>query len=102
MAAGTYAGYRELAAPGTFTFQDYGLAAPFTFDDPAFNRRSLRATTVLRWEPRPGTTLYAVWSRDQVDETDVRPFAFSRDAGRLVRAPAHDVVLMKFAWWIAR
>lgn len=102
LAAGVYTNYRELAAPGTFTFRDYGLDTPFTFDDPNFNRRSLRANTVVRWEPRPGTTLYGVWSREQVDDTDVRPFAFSRDAGRLAHAPGHDVFLVKFAWWMTR
>ena len=42
-----------------------GAAGPFSFDNPNFNLRSLRGTGVLRWEYRPGSTLYFVWTQER-------------------------------------
>src|SRR5205807_8626072 len=42
-----------------------GPAPGFTFANPDFNLRSLRGTGVLRWEYRPGSTLYFVWTQQR-------------------------------------
>jgi hypothetical protein len=39
-----------------------GPARPFSFANPDFNQLSLRGTAVFRWEYRPGSTIYLVWS----------------------------------------
>jgi hypothetical protein len=88
IAVGAYKGFKELARPGSFDFNRFGQgdssifyadvdelytvdpdgpgAAPvFTFGTPDFNYKSLRGTVVLRWEYRPGSTLYAVWTQNR-------------------------------------
>jgi hypothetical protein len=123
---GDYVDFKELGAPRTFDFLRYGIegrtldfdaadgsyrvdpdgslgaAAPFSFDDPDFSLRSLRLNAVFRWEIKPGSSFYAVWTRQQQDTSDPGRFAFSRDARRLWSAPGDDVFLVKIAYWIGR
>ncbi|HEU4641095.1 MAG TPA: DUF5916 domain-containing protein [Gemmatimonadaceae bacterium] len=70
------------------------------FGNPDFNFKQFRSTTVLRWEYRPGSTLFVVWSdgRSRFDPTG--DFALGDDAGRLFRAPATDVLLVKLNYWL--
>jgi hypothetical protein len=126
LAAGAYSHIKELARPRTFDFTEYGSgastltldraarlytadpdgsngpASAFTFDDPDFNLRSLRVNAIFRWEFKPGSALYAVWTRQQEDSDVPGPFALRRDARAMLAAPGDDVVLLKFAYWLGR
>ncbi|OFW29218.1 MAG: hypothetical protein A3G76_11375 [Acidobacteria bacterium RIFCSPLOWO2_12_FULL_65_11] len=125
LAVGRYSSFRELARPRTFDFRYYGSpgtllgydaasqtftadpddvgpAAPFTFRNPDFNFKSLRVNTVFRWELRPGSAFYAVWTRQQQDQAYPGDFTLGRDAGALFSAPGDDVFLVKIAYWIGR
>src|SRR5207253_10376518 len=53
--------------------------ANFTFGDPSFNFRSLRGNAVLRWEYRPGSTLFLVWQQQRSGSEPFGDFEFSRD-----------------------
>ena len=48
---------------GTYTVTDG--ADSFTFSDPNFNVLSFRSNLVLRWEWRPGSTLFLVWQQNK-------------------------------------
>ena len=39
--------------------------ASFTLIHPDFNARSFRSNVVVRWEWRPGSTLFVVWQQDR-------------------------------------
>lgn len=71
-----------------------------TFRDRDFNVRSLIANMVMRWEYRPGSTLFVVWQRRQEDEERIGGFNFSRDARALVGAPARNVFMIKASYWL--
>jgi uncharacterized protein DUF5916/cellulose/xylan binding protein with CBM9 domain len=82
---GEYGGFKELAARKTYAFTRYGRdngstidqsgseytvdpdgtgpAAPFTIENPDFRSRSFLVNGVLRWEYRPGSTIYLGWSQ---------------------------------------
>ena len=47
--------------------------------------RSLRGTGVLRWEYRPGSTLYFVWTQIREGFDQFGDFDFSRDRSALFR-----------------
>jgi hypothetical protein len=126
ISSGDYVDFKELAAPRTFDFVRYGsegrtldfdaaddsyrvdpdgplgAAAPFTFDNPDFGLRSLRVNAVFRWEMRPGSNFYMVWTRQQQDTSDLGRFAFARDTRRLWSAAGDDVFLVKIAVWVGR
>jgi len=81
---------------------DAGAAAPFTFDNPDFNFRSLRGTSVLRWEYRPGSTLYFVWTQQREGFDQFGDFNFSRDRSALFRDRPTNVFQVKATYWIGR
>jgi len=76
-----------------------GPAARFRFDEPDFNLRSLRGNLVFRWEYRPGSTLFFVWTQDRRDAEAVGDFRLGRDLDRLFEAPADNVFLVKATFW---
>jgi hypothetical protein len=66
---------------------------------PDFNVRSLRANTVLRWEFRPGSAFFFVWTQQRRDLDGTGSFDLTGDAGRVFSAPADDVLLVKMSYW---
>jgi len=80
-----------------------GPAGSFTIDNLDFNFRSLRGNAIVRWEYRPGSTLYLVWTRTANDHAPfVGDFDFPRDRSALVNARADNVFLVKASFWIGR
>jgi hypothetical protein len=75
-------------------------AAAFRFDEPNFNVRSLRGNAVLRWEYRPGSTLFFVWQQERSGSEPIGDFAFRRDAAEILAAPATNVLLIKATYWL--
>jgi hypothetical protein len=114
---GDYFKFKELRAPRTFDFDVYGEngstiakkdqiytvdpdgpgpAPEFSFFDPNFNLKSLRGTVVLRWEYRPGSTAYLVWTQNRADYAHPGDFDFDRDVSLLFRARGDNIFLLKF------
>ena len=79
-----------------------GPAAPFDFDNPDFNLRSLRGTGVLRWEYRPGSTLYFVWTQERNGFDQFGDFNFNRDRSALFRDRPTNIFQIKGTYWIGR
>jgi hypothetical protein len=122
-ATGRYRGPMELARPSTREFDRYGQdngstvdydptarvytidpdgagpVAPFTLDDPDFNLKSLKANVVLRWEYRPGSTAFLVWTQDRVNLDDPGVFRLGRDTRSLLDAPGDHIVMFKITNW---
>lgn len=125
-----YVTYKQLTAPQTFAFDSFeegsvaGMGcqggrtcedqsgtryidfdgdgtADLTFADRDFNLRSLRSTMVLRWEYRPGSTLFFVWQHRQSDRVFLGDFDIGRDASALFGAPSDDVLILKANIWLA-
>ena len=91
--AGHFTGVRELASPRARSydarFRPYAGPPP----DADFNEKSFHSSVVARWEYRPGSTLFVVWTqgRDQCDR-DAGTFAASRDYRNLFAARPDNVV----------
>ena len=81
-------------------FDDDGVA-DIDFTDRDFTIRSLRSTAVLRWEYRPGSTLFFVWQHQQADRTDSGDLDLGRDLGGMLNAPADDVLIVKANIWLS-
>ncbi len=125
LSAGDYPAIKELATPRTYDFPAHGTdvgtlttdpsgsaylidpdgagpAAPFRLPVPDFNIKSLRVNAVARWEFRPGSTVYLVWTKRGENRAHPGDFSFGRDLRDLLRSPADDVFMVKVAWWLGR
>ena len=87
--------------PATYTLTPTGTAIAYTFGNPDFNVRSLLGNAVLRWEYRPGSTLFVVWNqtRDDFDQTGRFDFATERRA--LFHKNPDNTFLVKLNYWLA-
>jgi hypothetical protein len=103
VSGGDYSAYKQLVNGRAL---DYGQRyAPYAYDiatngDPNFNVKSFRTTNVLRWEYKPGSTLFVVWQ--QARENDAVPggFRFGRDVHAIFGVPPRNVFLVKLAYWV--
>jgi hypothetical protein len=125
IASGDYSHFEEYAGPrqekklvygrdiGTITKNSAGTqytidpdgtgpAAPFTISNPNFNFRSLRGTSVLRWEWRPGSTAYLVWTQTRSGSEPFGDLSFSRDRQALFALPADNIFVLKISYWLGR
>lgn len=97
ISAGDYVSIKSLAAPNTYTFDPYTYSS-----NPDFNYKSLRGNAVLRWEYRPGSTVYFVWTQTREDNEDNGNFNFGHSVDRLWNAPADNIFLVKFTYYWSR
>jgi hypothetical protein len=127
ISAGDYSEFREVANPRADTFRDrlpalgaeeiracdgfYGVRAEasgceedarfaFRFGDPDFSFRQFRSNAVLRWQYRPGSTLFVVWSQGRTAYVPGGAFDLWGDTADLFGAPGTNVLLIKLNYWL--
>ncbi len=119
IASGDYSRFKELAKARSYDFNIYGEgnstiscnngvytvdpdgegpAQPFSFFNPDFNIRSMRGTVVLRWEYRPGSVLYLVWTQNRMDYANTGILDLGRDFVDMIKAPGDNIFLLKIAY----
>ena len=99
VSAGDYSDFKELADGRSRSFADRYRPYSYTAN-PDFNYRSFRTTNVMRWEYRPGSTLFVVWQQGREATLDRGTFDFHSDIGGVFDAPATNVFLVKWAYWL--
>jgi hypothetical protein len=122
--AGRFERYKEFLEPRRFRFAVYGVdqgtvtrdgstvtidpdgagpAPSFNFAERDYTAREMRGNAVLRWELRPGSTLFVVWqqTRDAFIAGDADLNAAGQ-LGSLLGEPSRNVFLVKLAWWLGR
>ena len=77
-------------------------AQAFSFRNPDLNVRSLRGNAVLRWEYRPGSTLFLVWQQQRSGAEPFGDFDLTRDAGAIFRQRPDNIFVIKASYWIGR
>jgi hypothetical protein len=123
MSSGEYSGYKELHEPRRWDWDVYGKergtiredgetvevdpdgsgpSEAFAFPNPDFNMRSLRGNAVLRWEYRPGSTLYLVWQQRRFSRVVDGRFRLEEDYDALFRTRPENVFALKVSYWLGR
>ena len=103
VSGGQYTSFKELVDGRN---PDYGLRyrpvsnALDLIDDPNFNVKSFRTTNVLRWEYKPGSTLFVVWQQARENDAVPGDFRFGRDFRDIFHGAPKNVFLVKLAYWI--
>jgi hypothetical protein len=117
-ASGRYYDYGELLTPRAADRLRYGALGTsmaveadgsrvvrigdlsYTLRNRDFNTLSFRSNVVLRWEWRPGSTLYVVWQQDRSNTEAIGSFVSAADMFRSVRAPGNNVFVIKTSFWM--
>jgi len=118
IAAGNYSELKDVDNPHAKRFEDrfYVLSGndysvtdgtvsvshngTYAFARPDFDFAELRSTVVLRWEYRPGSAVFAIWSHGRTNFSDDRRFDLANDIADLGRAPGEHIVMVKANYWI--
>jgi hypothetical protein len=119
-----YDRFSELSAPRTYTFNEYGVsnhstivnngddtytvdpdgpgpAQSFDIYNPSFRERSFRSNAVLRWEYRPGSTIFFVWSQTRYGYfTDVHAGLVGDLSQTTFRDRPTHVLQIKVNYWL--
>ncbi len=124
VASGRYLGFRRVATPRADRFQDQfdRLTGPrairdpdgavrldleadgvtdVTLANPDFTVLSFRSNVVLRWEYRPGSTLFLVWQHGRNGYDPDGRFRFGDRLGDIFRTPGENVLLVKLNYWLS-
>lgn len=132
ISTGDYGAVKEFVAPGAYDFSVYGedagtisqdvegryLVDPdgegpaegFSVSNRDFSFRSLLGNAVLRWEWRPGSTVFLVWQQERVNSVTgggvsddagwVGSFDLGRDAGDMFSAAPNNIFMIKVSYWL--
>jgi hypothetical protein len=73
---------------------------PFFVPNLDFTYLNLRGNAVLRWEYRPGSTLFVVWQQTRDEFGFFDGFDVANDFGDVFRAPVRNVFLVKATYWL--
>jgi hypothetical protein len=104
---GTYSNVRELsttprAADFANRYRPYADTA-VTNNPGGFNYKQFRSNVVFRWEYRPGSALFLVWSQGRRGSTSVEGTrGFGGDIGDLFDLQPDNSFLVKVSYWINR
>jgi hypothetical protein len=96
VSAGDFGQLKQLRAARTFDFDPVTGSA----DESDFNFRSLRGNAVLRWEYRPGSTLFLVWQQFRSGLEPFGEFRFGRDVRGVFETRPENVVAVKATYWL--
>jgi hypothetical protein len=100
ISAGDYDGYMQVTNPRSARFDERFGAFSGDVENPDFNFRALRSNAVVRWEYRPGSALFLVWSQGREAASEYGDYRFGRDADRLFGSKATNVLLIKGTYWL--
>jgi hypothetical protein len=121
-----YERFKELAAARTSNYTVYGEApgsvlldstrtagyyladadgagprAAVRISDPDFSARSLRGNAVVRWEYRPGSTLFFVWTNSCEAYGADATFKIGNNLTHLCEGRSNNVIAVKMNYWLS-
>ena len=118
LASGKFGPTKEFAEPGKYEFLTYGRdigvistgriypngqgtgAVSFAVPQPDFDIGSLRGNAVMKWDWRPGSTMYLAWQQTRNSFQPIGDFAFGHDIDNLFGAKPDNIFLIKVSYWL--
>ncbi len=97
-AAVDYGNFKKLVPPRSFEYVDSSV-----YDEaerrPDFNWTSFNSNVILRWQYRPGSALFLVWTQTREAYRSIGDFKFNRDWNALYGAAPGNTFLVKVSYW---
>ena len=73
----------------------------YSFKKPDFNFNQFRSNMVFRWEYRPGSQIFLVWSNERTDFLNPGNEPLHSAIGRLSNTAPNNIFLIKFNYWFS-
>jgi len=75
--------------------QEYAITKPF------INYQQFNSNLVGRWEFRPGSTLYLVWTNTRFEDSSPQDQSIWKSFGNIWNVKAENVFMLKFSYWFS-
>jgi hypothetical protein len=118
---GSYSGFKYITDPEAKEFNDrfknydnvllnsgiYDLdengdmVTDYSFRNPDFNFYQFRSNLVGKWEYRPGSSIYLVWSSDMTGSTGSFRASYGESLNKLFKVFPDNVFLVKLSYWFS-
>ena len=99
---GKYSNVRELDSPRAKDYANRFKPYELNGDAGGFNEKEFHSNMVLRWEYRPGSSIFVVWSQGRLqDDRHPGNFAPGRDYTDLFSARPDNTLLIKASYWLS-
>ena len=82
-------------------FADEAAVGRYSFANPDFSFRQFRSNLVARWEYKPGSSLYVVWSQGRTASVPSWNPSFQSNWDELWRTSPDNVFLVKISYWFS-
>jgi hypothetical protein len=94
VAAADYTNFKRLVPPDSYEYVD-ATVYDETVERPDFDWDSFNSNVILRWEYRPGSTLFLVWTQAREYKDNLGNFDFRRDIDALFDTVPGNTFLVK-------
>lgn len=100
VSSGSFSGWRDMVAPRAESYDDRFASYGGGADPDGFNVKQFNSNAVIRWEYRPGSTLFVVWQQGR-QQSGLNPgtYEFVRDYRDLFREHPVNTFLVKLTYF---
>jgi hypothetical protein len=99
ISTGTYSNWRELNNPRAADYDDRFKPFLGHGDPGGFSFKEFRSNTVVRYEYRPGSTLFLVWAQGRTTSGAPDEFSFGRGIQNVFDTHPSNTFLVKLSYW---
>jgi uncharacterized protein DUF5916 len=99
VSSGNYTQFKELVDGRALHYDDRYAAYEYA-GSPDFKVLSFRTTNVMRWEYKPGSTLFVVWQQGREGLGTPNGFRYGQDFGDVFATASSNALLVKLAYWL--
>ena len=114
---GKYSNFREVVDASNQTLKNrYSSLSPvadneyllqnkdnqeYIITKPTINYQQFNSNLVGRWEFRPGSTLYLVWTNTRFADSSLQKESVWKSFGNILNVKAENVFMIKFSYWFS-
>ena len=123
ISTGIYSGFKKVVSPGAdnidnrcysyqqdeisynpvernyYVDEDHDDVPDYSFNNPDFNFMQFRSNFVVRWEFKPGSNIYFVWTHDRTGMENSSDSCIGESLSHLFKIYPDNILLVKFNYW---
>ncbi len=102
-ASGRYSYLTEVDRQGSAIYLDEDGDGSYDFlvGNPDFNYQELRSNFVIRWEYRPGSTIYLVWTHNRFHDSDIYDSSAWNSLKGISGISSDNALMVKLSYWFS-